>query len=147
MTPGSRRPAPLPSGDRGAPEKLSHSGPSPQWLLGSPWRQLRAQRRHSFSGLAARPWVQGQGPQVFSHFREVFLLQGQWNEGKLLSRLGLTPALVPSRSVTLGKTHPSSVCSLMNRNEEVGPEDVEGSTFLCEVWDPTGDSVGWVGLV
>lgn len=99
------------------------------------------------SELAAGPRGLGAGPSGWFSFPGGFPLAGAVAPGKGRCaapwETPITPALVPSRSVTLGKTSPSSVCSLMNRNEEDGPDAVEGSTFQCEVWDTTRDPVGW----
>lgn len=42
-----------------APSELLEVPPGKKWLLGSPWRQLRAQRRHSF-----RDWQPGPGSRA-----------------------------------------------------------------------------------
>lgn len=67
--------------------------PGKKWLLGSPRRQLRAQRQSSFSGLAAGPWGQGQGqgprfPPISGRFSSCRGSGTMERAGGLLRRLG-----------------------------------------------------------
>lgn len=103
---GTWRPAPRPSSlhwPRG-PRKFGHPSPSPERALGgATWEEVVAWKpseaaegtKATFilgTGSRARGAGAGAGPQVSSHFREVFLLRGQWQDGKgpgqRLRRLG-----------------------------------------------------------
>lgn len=110
---------------RPQPQAALAVAPGKKWLLGSPRRQLRAQRQHSSPGLAGTGSQAGTGagPRVSSHFREVLLLRGQWlMEKALASSSGYSGSLcwTASLSATLGTAPSFSACSLGTAQGEAG---------------------------